>query len=177
MICEALEKALKEAENNKKKLVNAQNYVLIESDKEYPAVILDVSLSNNQNAVDVEFLVYNTADGTSKNHRFFLNGQGEFYFQQFCKTLGVKSYKKLPGKMLSLHFTQNGDFQNVRADAELSKADIEEHICKLKSVKKKTVQKKVDAKNARKKAVHKKKYQEPLDDGFPDDDFLPEDDE
>lgn len=172
-----LQEALERAKRNKKNRIQEPDYRIIENDKEYPAVILDASLSDKQDAVDVEFLVYNTADGTSQKRRFWLNGAREYFFQQFCEVLGVNSYKELPGKMLSLHFVQNGDFQNVHADVELLEEDIEDHIRNLKPVKKNKLAKKAGNKGTRKKDVQKKEYQKPLDDGFPDDDFLPEDDE
>ena len=170
-----LQEAIEKAKNNKKDRVNDPDYVIIENNKEYPAVILNVNLQEDPKAVCVEFLIYNTADGKDKKYTFYLNGMGEVYYRQFCELLNVKSYKSLLGKLLSLHFEANGEYQNIKADAELTAEDIEEHIKKLKLNKKRKRLNKTVNKGNEKKIIHKKEYQEPFEDGIFEDDFLTDD--
>ena len=66
-------------------------------------------------------------------------------------------------------------YQNIKADAELTAEDIEEHIKKLKLNKKRKRLNKTVNKGNEKKIIHKKEYQEPFEDGIFEDDFLTDD--
>lgn len=166
----SLDEVLQQAKINKEGCKAEPDYKLFEDNIEYPAIIMNAKLEEDRMGIWVNFLVYNTEDGSPYEYRFGLKGGAEYYFREFCTVLGVTSYKSLPSKMLSLHFENNEGHMNVKADAEISEDDLRTYLEDMgsrKASQQRSTKKKKMKKKSTQKTVQENRY-EPSEDDFDD---------
>lgn len=122
------------AKQNKRKRIHENKeltYCILNSDETYPAVIVDAEYNNKEDNSFIVLKLVVVKDSLQIERTFtfkFYNGSFGPY-DSICETLGTSgSPSDLIGKCVYMHIERNGDYQNLRVDAEMEKSEFEEMI-------------------------------------------------
>ncbi len=104
---------------------------IIRLNKSYPAIIEDADYDENKQIVQLDLIIFNTAEGVKKTIWFSLSGSAAYYYNEFCRTIGCEGdYAEMLGKPLILHLEEslkNGKrYENVVADSFLQMEALKE---------------------------------------------------
>ncbi len=145
-----VKKLLAEAKKNKEQRTSSQSgmgYFIPQPGRIYPAVITDAECREEEEEIWLYRSVFKSSSiFSSKIEKFKMNGGNSFIYDEICATLGTDGNPvDLIGKFVAIHIERNGDFQNLKVDAEIDEDEFREMINNLGS------------KNTKKKPVHKKR--------------------
>lgn len=145
-----LEKLLVLAQQNKKKRTQEHketNYCMLNSDETYSALVLDAEYMENDSAIALCLAIIKGSSCIERTFTFKVFNGSSARYEAICETLGTNGDPtNLIGKCVYMHIERNGDYQNLRVEAEMDKSEFEEMISDInsKSVRKK---KKADFEN------------------------------
>lgn len=132
MLSKKLQQYLNEANQNKAKMAKHRGFKTIQNGQSYPALISNVRFDEEKEEIIVEFLVFVSASEVRRERKFKTSGNARYFYDDLCNTLGTDGDpSQLLGRAMVLHFEQNGDFQNVRADARISMEELDEAIARM----------------------------------------------
>lgn len=131
---QTLNEYLAEARINKKQRASTDHYQIIRNDKDYLAFIVDSWYDKEKGEIGVGFIVFTSPIGVRREIKFRTNSVGVHFYDELCDTVGTSGNPcELIGKAVHLHFEKNGEFQNVRVDALISKEDLQEALAEMES--------------------------------------------
>lgn len=109
-------------------------YYMLNSNETYPALIMDAEYIEDESVIVLHLAIIK---GLSCIERFFkfkvFNGSSARY-DAICEILGTNGNPSdLISKCFYMHIERNGDFQNLRVEAEMDKNEFEEMISGINS--------------------------------------------
>jgi len=127
------EELLNLAQKNKKRHAHEQkenSYYILNSDETYPAFIMDAEYNEEDSFIVLYLTIIKGAIPIERNFRFkVFSGNSSSQYDAICETLGTSGNPSdLIGKCVYIHIEKNGDYQNLRVDAEMEKSEFEEMI-------------------------------------------------
>lgn len=113
--------------------MDTEPYQIIRNNVQYHALILDAFYKKELSEMINTFVIFiSPGKQIRRNVKFKMDGPGEHYYTDMCETLGTDGNPRdLIGKAVCLHFEKNGDFQNMRVDALISKEELEEALAEM----------------------------------------------
>ncbi len=154
-----LKNVLELAQQNKNRRTHEHKgnvYCMLNSDETYPALIMDAEYHEDDLVIVLYLAIIKGSSCIEKNFKFKVSNGSSTRYDVICETLGTNGNPSdLIGKCVYIHIERNGDFQNLRVEAEMDKDEFEEMISDInsKSVRKK---KKADSK----KTPYARRYSE-----------------
>lgn len=165
-----LENLLDLAQQNKKRRTHENKettYCMLNSDETYSALVLDAEYMEDDSFIVLCLAIIKGASCIERTFKFKVFNGSSIQYDAICETLGTEGDPSdLIGKCVYMHIERNGDYQNLRVEAEMDKSEFEEMISGInsKSVKKK---KKAGSKNI----PYAKRYSENAEIADEDEDF------
>lgn len=165
-----VKKLLEEAKKNKEKRKSSQSggeYFIPQPDKAYPTLFINAEYKGEEIWV-CRSIFKNRSIFSRKIEKFKINGGNSFIYDDICAALGTDGNPAdLIEKFAVCHIERNGNFQNLKVDAEIEEDEFWEMLDNLgenkSRKKKKTGRKKPASIKAAGKAAARKAKKKPAD--------------
>ena len=109
-------------------------YCTLNSDETYPAFIIDAEYIEEDSSIAVYLNVIKGSSCIERKFTFKVSNGSAARYDAICETLGTDGNPaNLIGKCIYMHLERNGDYQNLRVDAEMDESEFEEMVCELGS--------------------------------------------
>lgn len=109
-------------------------YCMLNSDEVYPALISDAEYIEDDSAIVVYLNIIKGSSCIERKFSFKVSNGNSARYDAICETLETDGNPlDLIGKCIYMHLERNGDYQNLRVDAEMDESEFEEMVCKLGS--------------------------------------------
>lgn len=125
------------AQKNKEKRTREHRggvYCMLNSDEMYPALISDAEYVEEDSSITMHLNVIKGSSCIERKFTFKVSNGNSARYDAICETLGTDGNPlDLIGKCVYIHLERNGDYQNLRVDAEMDESEFEEMVCEINS--------------------------------------------
>lgn len=109
-------------------------YCMLNSDEAYPAFITDAEYIKDDSAIVLYLAIIKGSSCIERSFKFKVFNGSSARYEAICETLGTDGNPSdLIGKCIYMHIERNGDYQNLRVDAEMDESEFKEMISDVNS--------------------------------------------
>ncbi len=125
------------AEKNKKRRTSEKKenvYCMLKSDEVYSAIITDAECDEEDSMIVLYLTIIKDSSYVERDFSFKLINGISGWYENICETLGTNGNPSdLIGKCIYMYIEKNGNYQNLRVNAEMDKEDFEKMISDINS--------------------------------------------